>query len=105
MNKNISISLLVLMLFSTSVTFGDGGGLDFYYCDKNKYYDVVMVKFAYKKITLKSLKVNGTPAQITAIPNDYYFHEEDQLFLKSNKSFDGIGEININGQMFEAENQ
>ena len=93
------------MLFSTSLTFGDGGGPDFYYCDKNKYYDVVVVKFAYKKITLKSLKVNGVQAPITTIPNDYYFHEEDQLFLKSNKSFDGIGEIIIKGQTFEVENQ
>jgi len=86
------------MLFVTSLTFGDA--ISFSYCDKKKYYDTAAVKFPYKKITLKSFKVNGVAASISTIPGDYYFHEIDQLFQGPNQSFDGIGEIIINGQEF-----
>jgi len=99
LKKKLSIKLLILMLFSTSLTFGDGGGIS--YCDKKKYYDLVMVKFFYKNITLKSLKVNGAAAEITSIPNKYYFHEKGQLFQRPNQSFDDIGEISFGGQTFE----
>ena len=103
MKKNTLIKVLLVVFLSTSTTlsFGDGGG-SFNYCKKKKYYDTVVVKFPYKRLTLLSVKDNGVITTLSAISQNgnFSFSAQGQLFQKPNQALDSIVEVSIQGYAF-----
>jgi hypothetical protein len=104
MKKNLLIKILFVLILvtSTTETFGDGGGVSFDYCKKKKYYDIVVVKFQYKRISLRAVKINGKTSVFDSIPHstNFQFNQVEQLFQGSNQTFDGIGKVSIKGYEF-----
>jgi hypothetical protein len=102
--KNLLIKILfvVILVTSTTETFGDGGGFNFEYCAKNKYYDLVVVKFQCKRLSLRAVKINGKPSVFDSIPHStsYQFNMVEQLFQGPNQTLDSIGKVSIKGYEF-----
>ena len=104
MKKNLLIKILfvVILVTSTTETFGDGGGISFDYCKKKKYYDIVAVKFQYKRLSLRAVKINGISSVFDSIPHstNYQFNQVEQLFQEPNQTFDSIAKVSIKGYQF-----